>query len=79
MERTSGRGYDIVLDCTGVAAVIQDTFLYAGPNARIMFFGVASPTAQITIQPFAVYHHTGRSWAPWPSTELKTLIAPDRQ
>lgn len=56
MDRTHGRGYDVVLDCTGIAPVIEGTFTYAGPNARIMFFGVASPKAEIRIKPFDVYH-----------------------
>ena len=56
MDRTRGRGYDIVLDCTGVATVIEGMFEYAAPNAKIMFFGVASPKARISISPFDVYH-----------------------
>jgi threonine dehydrogenase-like Zn-dependent dehydrogenase len=32
-------------------------FAYAAPNARIMFFGVASPKTEITIRPFDVYSH----------------------
>jgi 2-desacetyl-2-hydroxyethyl bacteriochlorophyllide A dehydrogenase len=56
-ERSRGRNFDIVLDCTGIAAVIQGMFAYAGPNARIMFFGVASPKAEIIIKPFDVYRH----------------------
>jgi 2-desacetyl-2-hydroxyethyl bacteriochlorophyllide A dehydrogenase len=56
LDRTHGRGYDVVLDCTGVTSVIQGMFTYAGPNAKIMFFGVASPAAEVTIKPFQVYH-----------------------
>ena len=56
MDRTRGRGYDVVLDCTGVTSVIQGMFAYAGPNAKIMFFGVASPAAEVTVKPFDVYH-----------------------
>lgn len=55
-DRRGGRGYDVVIDCTGVPAVIQGLFRYAGPNAKIMFFGVASPKAEISIRPFDVYH-----------------------
>jgi threonine dehydrogenase-like Zn-dependent dehydrogenase len=36
--------------------VIEGLFAYAAANARIMFFGVASPTAEIRIKPFDVYH-----------------------
>ncbi|MBA3779387.1 MAG: zinc-binding dehydrogenase [Chloroflexi bacterium] len=56
-ERTQGRKFDIVLDCTGVPTVIEGMFRHAGSNARIMFFGVASPQAEIRIKPFDVYHH----------------------
>ena len=56
MDRTKGRGYDIVVDCTGVAPVIEGLFEYAGPHAKIMFFGVASRNARISINPFDVYH-----------------------
>jgi 2-desacetyl-2-hydroxyethyl bacteriochlorophyllide A dehydrogenase len=57
LDRTKGRGYDIVLDCTGIPSVIEGMFAYAGANARIMFFGVAPQTAEITIRPFDVYRH----------------------
>jgi 2-desacetyl-2-hydroxyethyl bacteriochlorophyllide A dehydrogenase len=56
LDTTDGRGYDIVLDCTGIPAVIEGLFAYAAANARIMFFGVASPGAEIRIKPFDVYH-----------------------
>jgi 2-desacetyl-2-hydroxyethyl bacteriochlorophyllide A dehydrogenase len=55
-DRNAGRGYDVVVDCTGVPAVIEGMFRHAGANARIMFFGVASPKAVISIRPFDVYH-----------------------
>lgn len=54
-ERSRGRKFDLVVDCTGVPAVIEGMFAYAGPNARIMFFGVASPGAEIRLRPFEVY------------------------
>jgi 2-desacetyl-2-hydroxyethyl bacteriochlorophyllide A dehydrogenase len=58
-DRTSGRGFDLVIDCTGVGDVVQGTFRYAGPNSRILFFGVATPETEIRINPFEVYH---RDW-----------------
>jgi threonine dehydrogenase-like Zn-dependent dehydrogenase len=56
-ERSRGRKFDIVVDSTGVASVMEGMFAYAAPNARIMFFGVASPQAEIRIRPFDVYRH----------------------
>jgi len=57
VERRHGRGYDVVIDCTGAPAVMEAMFRYAGPNARILFFGVAPPSAEISIRPFDVYHN----------------------
>lgn len=54
-DRTKGRGFDAVVDCTGVASVIEGMFAYAAPRARIMFFGVASPKDTVRINPFNVY------------------------
>lgn len=58
-ERSSGRRFDVVVDCTGVGPVIEGMFGFAAPNARIMCFGVASPDTEIRIRPFEVYH---RDW-----------------
>jgi len=53
--RTRGRGFDAVVDCTGIAPVIERMFAFAAPRARIMFFGVASPGDTVRINPFDVY------------------------
>jgi threonine dehydrogenase-like Zn-dependent dehydrogenase len=58
-DRTDGRGFDLVIDCTGSPDVIQGLFRHAGPAARILFFGVAPPGAEVRIKPFDVYH---RDW-----------------
>jgi threonine dehydrogenase-like Zn-dependent dehydrogenase len=58
-EQTRGRGFDILVDCTGVASVIEGMFQHAAPVARFLLFGVASPKARIAISPFDVYH---RDW-----------------
>ena len=58
-DRSGGRKFDVVVDCTGLPAVIEGLFAHAGPGARIMLFGVASPKAEIRVRPFDVYH---RDW-----------------
>ena len=58
-DRSGGRGFDIVVDCTGLPDVIEGLFRHAGPAARIMLFGVAPPGASVRIDPFEVYH---RDW-----------------
>lgn len=54
-EHTGGRGFDIVVDCTGSAAVIEQLVEYAGPGARILLFGVAAPDARIQVSPYRIY------------------------
>ncbi|ANB56957.1 zinc-binding dehydrogenase family protein [Anoxybacillus sp. B7M1] len=49
-------GFDIVVDATGIPAVIEGMFRFAGPGARILQFGVAPNDGKITINPFEVYH-----------------------
>ena len=56
LERTHGRKFDLVIECTGVPQVVQGLFEYAAPNARIMPFGVSPMTAEIRVRPFDVYH-----------------------
>jgi 2-desacetyl-2-hydroxyethyl bacteriochlorophyllide A dehydrogenase len=58
-DRSEGRGFDLVVDCTGNAEVMQGLFAHAAAGARILLFGVASPQAEIRIRPFDVYH---RDW-----------------
>jgi 2-desacetyl-2-hydroxyethyl bacteriochlorophyllide A dehydrogenase len=55
IERSRGRRFDVVVDCTGVPSVIESLFSFAGPNARILLFGVAPPSARISISPFDVF------------------------
>ncbi len=55
-DRSAGRQFDVVVDCTGSPAVMAGLFAHAAPNARILFFGVAPRQAEITIRPFDVYH-----------------------
>lgn len=56
-DRSGGRKFDIVVDCTGVASVVQEMFAFAAPNARIMLFGVTDRDAEVRISPFDVYHN----------------------
>jgi 2-desacetyl-2-hydroxyethyl bacteriochlorophyllide A dehydrogenase len=49
-------GFDVVVDATGIPAVIEGMFRFAGPGARILQFGVAPNNAKITINPFDIYH-----------------------
>lgn len=57
MERTQGRGFDVVVDVTGVPAVIENMFQYAAKRAKILQFGVAPADARVQVSPFAIYHN----------------------
>lgn len=56
-ERSQGHGFDLVVDCTGQPDVIADLPRHAGPGARIVLFGVATPDARVDIRPFDVYRN----------------------
>jgi 2-desacetyl-2-hydroxyethyl bacteriochlorophyllide A dehydrogenase len=55
VDRSHGRKFDVVIDCTGVPSVIESLFRFAAPNARILLFGVAPPSARIALNPFDVF------------------------
>lgn len=48
-------GFDLVVDATGSPKVLQGTFRFARPNARIWAFGVAPEDATIGVSPFELF------------------------
>ena len=48
-------GFDLVIDATGVPAVVERTFRYVKRTGKIMFFGVCPNDASIRVSPFDVY------------------------
>ena len=55
LRTISPLGFDVVVDCTGVPAVVEHMFTHARKNGKLLFFGVAPPDATIVISPFDVY------------------------
>src|SRR5690606_10753282 len=55
-ELTRDRGWDVVIDCTGAQAAIQDGLGRVGKGGTFLQFGVASYDTRATIEPFRVYH-----------------------
>lgn len=49
-------GFDIVIDATGVPAVIEAGIEHTRPMGKILVFGVCPPGSTIAIDPFQVYH-----------------------
>lgn len=52
----AGETFDVVVDATGIPAVIEDAFTYLGKTATYLQFGVTPKEAQIRINPFDLYH-----------------------
>ncbi|MGB0387974.1 MAG: zinc-dependent alcohol dehydrogenase family protein [Ardenticatenaceae bacterium] len=49
------QGYDVVVDATGVPAVIQQTVAYARPRGKIWIFGVAPDKATVPFSPYEIF------------------------
>jgi 2-desacetyl-2-hydroxyethyl bacteriochlorophyllide A dehydrogenase len=50
------RGFDAVVDATGIPAVIEKALEFLGPAGKYLQFGVAPQHAEIRINPFKLYH-----------------------
>ncbi|HEX2528874.1 MAG TPA: zinc-dependent alcohol dehydrogenase family protein [Geminicoccus sp.] len=50
-----GDGFDMVVDCTGVAEVAGRMPAFARDGATILFFGVCAPSARIALSPYEVF------------------------
>jgi D-arabinitol dehydrogenase (NADP+) len=55
LTEISPRGFDVVIDCTGVPAVVEHMFTHVRKNGKLLFFGVNPPDARIAISPYDVY------------------------
>lgn len=53
-ERSHGRGFDIVVDCTGVASVIESMTAHAAQGAQLLVFGVSPRSATIKLNPYDI-------------------------
>jgi threonine dehydrogenase-like Zn-dependent dehydrogenase len=56
LREISPLGFDVVIDCTGVPAVVEHMFTHVRKNGKLLFFGVNPTDARISISPFDVYH-----------------------
>jgi 2-desacetyl-2-hydroxyethyl bacteriochlorophyllide A dehydrogenase len=48
-------GFDVVIDATGVPAVIEQAFAYLKPRGRYLQFGVTPMDATVRINPYAIF------------------------
>jgi 2-desacetyl-2-hydroxyethyl bacteriochlorophyllide A dehydrogenase len=54
-EIDAPRGFDVVIDCTGVEAAIRDGLGRVGRGGTFLQFGVASYDARVAIEPYEIY------------------------
>lgn len=55
-ELAAPRGFDVVVDCTGVEAAIADGLGRVGKGGTFLQFGVANYGARATIEPYKIYN-----------------------
>jgi 2-desacetyl-2-hydroxyethyl bacteriochlorophyllide A dehydrogenase len=55
LDEISPLGFDAVVDCTGVPAVVEAMFAHVRNNGKLLFFGVNPPDARVAVSPFDVY------------------------
>ena len=55
-ELHAPRGWDIVIDCTGVEAAIVDGLTRVGRGGTFLQFGVADYAARASIEPYRIYN-----------------------
>jgi len=55
LRELSPLGYDVVIDCTGVPAVVEHMFTHVRNEGKLLFFGVNPTEARVAISPYDVY------------------------
>jgi 2-desacetyl-2-hydroxyethyl bacteriochlorophyllide A dehydrogenase len=50
------RGWDLVIDATGVAAAIQDGLQLVAPGGTFLQFGVTETSTKVEIEPYRIYN-----------------------
>lgn len=55
LKAISPNGYNIVVDATGIAKVLEKSIAFARPRGKIWVFGVCPPDARATFVPYDVF------------------------
>jgi 2-desacetyl-2-hydroxyethyl bacteriochlorophyllide A dehydrogenase len=55
LREISPHGFDVVVDCTGVPAVVEHMFTHVRNEGKLLFFGVNPTDARVAISPYDVY------------------------
>ena len=57
LKTLSPEGFDVVIDATGIPAVIQNSFTYLKPRGQFLQFGVTPIGAKIEIEPYEIFRN----------------------
>ncbi|MCC7146910.1 MAG: zinc-dependent alcohol dehydrogenase family protein [Phycisphaeraceae bacterium] len=57
IKEMAPRGFAVVVDATGVPAVIEKAFSYLRPRGQYLQFGVTPRDATVALRPFDVFHY----------------------
>lgn len=55
LKKIAPHGFDVVIDCTGVAKVLADSLKYVKSGGKYLVFGVCGPHDKVEISPFEIY------------------------
>ena len=66
-------GFDVVVDATGIPAVIETALQYMGPTAKYLQFGVTAKDARIRMSPFDLYN---KDWTMLGSMAINQTFLP---
>lgn len=70
------RGFDVVVDATGIPAVIEQALKYLGPAGKYLQFGVSARTDTVRLNPFDLFQ---RDWTLIGSMATNHTFAPALQ
>lgn len=57
LRELAPRGFGVVIDATGVPAVIERAFTYLRPRGQYLQFGVAPNSAKVSVSPYDIFHN----------------------
>ena len=57
LRAVAPHGFGVVIDATGVPAVIESAFQYLRPRGQYLQFGVTPKTATVTLSPYDIFHN----------------------
>lgn len=57
LKALAPRGFGVVVDATGIPAVIEHAFTYLRPRGQYLQFGVTANNAKVRISPYDLFHN----------------------